>query len=253
MPRVDAALNQADKSAPAPQSGQPLSRGQQVLIALVVTVLVVATGLAQGVLTDRWGTPAAVGDAAARLNDIPLQIGGWTGQRHSVTPRMIEAAGAENIVDLEYHSPRGDTLRLMLVCGRSGPVSRHPPNVCFPSAGFQQVSDVDSEKVLVPGVNEGATFATCHFAREASRFLTRWSFSPDGEHWSVPSDPRFAFATKPWLYKLYLNSPDTNDAGLLPDRTAFLADFLHELRRVLNPVEPKAGSTTDRATSPSHG
>lgn len=253
MTRVDAILNQPDKSAPAQQSGQPLSRGQHVMIGLIVPVLIVATGLAQGVLTDRWGTPAAVGDAAARLNDIPLQIGGWTGQRHDVSARMIEAAGAENIVDLEYHSPRGDTLRLMLVCGRSGPVSRHPPNVCFPSAGFQQVSDVDSEKVLVPGVNEGATFATCHFARESSRFLTRWSFSPDGEHWSAPSDPRFAFATKPWLYKLYLNSSDTTDTGLLPDRTAFLADFLHELRRVLNPVETKAGSTTDRTTSPSPG
>ncbi len=253
MSRVDTALNQLDKSAPAQQSGQPLSRGQRVVIGLVVAMLVVATGLAQGVLTDRWGTPAAVGDAAARLNDIPLQIGGWTGQRHEVTARMIEAAGAENIVDLEFHSPRGDTLRLMLVCGRSGPVSRHPPNVCFPSAGFQQVSDVDSENVLVPGVNEGATFATCQFAREASRFLTRWSFSPDGEHWTAPSDPRFAFATKPWLYKLYLNSPDTTDAALIPDRTAFLADFLQELRRVLNSAEPKAQASTDMATAPSRG
>jgi hypothetical protein len=202
---------------------------------LAAAAIVIAAGLVHGRITDRWGVPTAVSDAAGRLEQLPDEIGGWQGTREEVSPRILAAAGAHGIIIREYRSPRGDQVRIMLVCGRPGPVTRHPPNVCFTGAGLQQVSAINAVDVPQALHQGGNRFARCQFAHEGNpaRMTTWWSFSANGRDWQMPSDPRFAFAAKGWLYKLYVVAIENDDERVIAERDAFVDQVLAELARIL--------------------
>ncbi len=213
------------------QKGLPVSWKTTI----VLVVLFSATALVHGRLTDRWGVPTEVSKAAARLNEIPAEITGWHSTDFPVSPRVVVAAGAENILDREYTSDVGDRIRVMVVCGRPGPVSRHPPTVCFASAGLRQVTEESIVECRVQSDLAPAKFAKCQFVAEnsASNIDTQWSFSTNGREWQKPSDPRFAYAGHGWLYKLYIISVETNDERTIASREAFTQQLLTELSTTL--------------------
>jgi hypothetical protein len=206
-----------------------------VKTTIALTMILVATAFAHGRMTDRWGVPASVSQAAVQLNRLPVEIMGWGSTSREISARLLTAASAENIIDREYQSPDGDRVRVMLVCGRPGPVSRHPPTVCFTSSGLKQTSAVSVVEVPAGGDRSAARFSHCLFGADETRsqISTLWSFTANGRDWPLPDNPRLAFAGQGWLVKLYVIADKTDEEDILAERNKFTAQLLTELQTIL--------------------
>src|SRR5262245_13026212 len=109
----------------------------RLLPALLALALVVAYGVAEGTWTGRWVPAAAPHEAAARLADVPTTLGDWQGKDQTLDHRVAAQAELSGSLLRYYtHKTTGETLTVLLVCGRPGPVSVHTPDVCFVGSGY---------------------------------------------------------------------------------------------------------------------
>src|SRR5262245_6757774 len=93
-------------------------------------------GLVHGYWTDRWSEDARLSEAAARLAEIPMQLGEWHGKEIEVGPGQ-KGPGVTGCVQRSYFNSRlGATVILALVNGRPGPVSTHTPEACYGASGY---------------------------------------------------------------------------------------------------------------------
>lgn len=179
---------------------------------LLVMISIGALGYAHGRLTDRWGMPAEVSQAAERLALVPHEINGWVGTDLPIGTRQLEAASAEGSLSRQYmHSETGEVVQVMILCGRPGPIAVHPPTVCFVGSGVEQATE-ESKATLSSGETESefftADFVQTDLFEEAQR--TYWAWSTTGRSWSAPGDSqttRLTFAGEPYLYKMYFTTP----------------------------------------------
>jgi len=208
------------------------------VIALgVVFLTIIVSGAAAGLWTSRWGESKALQKAAARLDRLPPSLGdSWDVQEGTLSEQEIAVAEIDGYVSRRYvHRRTGTIVSVLLLCGRSGPMSVHTPEICFAGAGFTQVG--------AQGAYEGPPGSRSEFqvldfskANVATPTLLRvfLSWGYNGE-WAVPARPRFAFAGKPYLYKLYVtremakpNEPIKDDPA-----TELLKDLLPQLQETL--------------------
>src|SRR5829696_5002011 len=99
------------------------------LPAVVALSLVAAYGVFEGLWTERWGPSANAGVVVERLAAVPLTVGEWEAQELTLSPREVEKAEISGYLSRQYvHRPTGNTLTVLLVCGRPGPVSLHTPD-----------------------------------------------------------------------------------------------------------------------------
>lgn len=184
---------------------------------VAAAVLLVVVGLVQGWWTGRWGSAgAALKTATASLGKLPLQIGDWKGQEVAMDPRENQAAGFTGCVRRRYvHSQTNQSVEIMLACGPPGPVSVHTPEICFVGAGCESLGAAARAAVRSgDGSTQQDAFWVADFSRpsvsgaEYIRVFYAWNA---GRVWAAPDYPRPAFASSPFLYKLYLvravNSP----------------------------------------------
>ncbi|MFG0331835.1 MAG: exosortase-associated EpsI family protein [Maioricimonas sp. JB049] len=205
-----------------------------IALALIATV---GSGLAHGILTDRWGVPETVHVAAARLDNVPATIPGWTSTPQEMSDRILEQAGAVGYLARAYvHNQTGAQVQVTVLCGRPGPLATHPPTVCFVNAGMKQLRPAQPILIERGDDHTAAEFQITDFdppeTASTSRTRTLWSWSPDGRHWSAPENSRLEFAKHPHLYKLYiLNTtlPEKDEEQLSPDVEQFTRQFLEQL------------------------
>jgi hypothetical protein len=171
---------------------------------LLVTILV--SGAAAGLRSGRWGSSQSVQAAVARLDRVPLSLGAdWDVQETRLSDREVAVAEIEGYLARRYiHRRRGTVVSLNLLTGRPGPISVHTPAVCFTGAGYVAIG---SAKVYTPPTGSRCRFLVRDFQKSnvAAPTLLR-VFQTWGQEgaWSVPDNPRIAFAGKPYLYKLYV-------------------------------------------------
>jgi Protein of unknown function (DUF3485) len=210
----------------------------RTLPVIVAVVMVAATGLAHGVWTARWSDEDAPREAAARLASIPLVAGEWNGTDLEMDPKVFKQTEASGALQRRYVNRRnGNVVTISLLCGRSGPISVHTPEICFPGAGFTEIGD--AIRYSIPGDPDSKLWIR-RFQKQAAvpvpvRVLYGWS--TDGT-WQAPDSPRRAFAGSPVLYKLYL-------VRELPKSTESMeGDPAVDLLRVLQP-QLRAALTAD--------
>src|SRR5262245_45471716 len=98
--------------------------------------------------TDRWKPHAGLEDAAARLENVPIDFGEWRGKRQKLDDEGFTRFGIKNYFACEYrHARTGFTVSVLLVCGRSGPISVHTPDVCYKAIGFEPSGDPELREV----------------------------------------------------------------------------------------------------------
>ena len=172
-------------------------------------VLLVGSGVVQGRLIGRWTTDDRLGEAAARLDQFPRELGTWKGTDETLDTREMEKAGITRAILRSYRDSRsGTTLKVMLICGKPGSVSVHTPEVCYAGEGYQLTREPSTP---FPG------FVMADMERRDAPVLDRlrvyWSFNAEGR-WESPTNPRLTFAAKPFLYKLYVlhSSPVVDDS-----------------------------------------
>jgi hypothetical protein len=211
------------------------------LIALgVVFSTVLLSGAAAGLWNGRWGESQTLQKAVARLEALPLPLGdNWDVSEATLSDREIAVAEIEGYASRQYiHRRTGASVSVLLLCGRSGPMSVHTPEICYAGAGFAGAG--------APRTYDGSSgprsqfqvrdFRKVNVANPALlRVFLSWGYEGG---WAVPARPRFAFAGKPYLYKLYVTRQMARPDEPLKDDPAgaLLEELLPQLQKALFPV-----------------
>ena len=204
--------------------------------------LVALAGAAQGLWIGRWAPSDAIGEAAARLDRIPLVVGGWQGRDLEFDRREIEQAQIDGHLMRLYTDARtGAVVSLLVVCGRPGPISVHTPDICYAGVGFVPEADPSRIDVRPAGGPRPAAFWASDFRKEGTTSPTYlrvlWAWNAEGD-WESPDHPRLAFARQPALYKLYVVHQMAGPGLPLGEgpAAAFLQELLPTLDDVLSPA-----------------
>jgi hypothetical protein len=192
--------------------------------------LVLASGAAYGMWTQRWQKSADLEARAARLKGLPDELGRWKSEPAELESEALAMAGAEGWWVRRFTDERtGTNLMVIVLCGRPGPLSVHRPETCYSAAGY--APEGPAVKYMPPG-DAGAPqaeFWTGKFkqAEAGGRELRIfWSWNGDGA-WRAADNPRWDFGRFPALYKLYVIRETSGRAERLDDDPA--ADFLRRL------------------------
>jgi hypothetical protein len=199
------------------------------IAALSASAALVASGVVHGIRTDRWQPPVDVARAADRLEELPLEIGPWKGQRVEVKTGQA-GAGVAGFIQRRYENHHtGASVALAIVCGRPGPVSIHTPEVCYGASGYL----VGNRQRVAAAGDQGSFWKTDAVRTTATdevrlRIYYGWFASAA---WAAPDDARTAFPREQVLHKLYvvreLGTAETKDEPC----EDFLRVLLPELRR----------------------
>src|SRR4051794_8835704 len=171
--------------------------------------LVIGSGVAHGLRTDRWSLSHDLQGAVDRLARIPLDFGTWKGEPRELDRRQQEAAGIAGYISRRYEDRRdGSTVSILLACGRPGPISNHRPEACYAGIGYEPLTARAAVSVPLGPGQPAADFAVVEFQKRntAVPSYLRIFYSWDARGpWTAPQgEPRLTFASAPALYKLYV-------------------------------------------------
>jgi hypothetical protein len=200
--------------------------------------LLLAYGVAEGLWTDRWGLSPELAQAAGKLDQVPKTVGLWEGQDQELEPRVVRQAELRAHLLRRYtHRQTGETLTVLLVCGRPGPVTVHGPEVCYPGAGFFPAQPRARHEVEAEGLSRPAEFWTERFEKggAAPEYLQLYYGWNPGTGWAAADNPRWHFARARALYKLYVvrQVPRADEPAEQDPVPGFLRLFVPEVDRCL--------------------
>ncbi len=206
----------------------------------VAALLIVGTGIAHGLKTERWWSSPALEQAAARLDALPHTVGDWMSVEVEMSERQLIQAEATNHFARQYvNQTTGTTISVMMLCGPPGPISVHPPTVCFTSQGFRLTAKETRYAVtLEDGTTLGEFFVGEFVKPSATGSLimrTFWGWNAQDD-WQAPDNPRTTFAPlNSFLYKVYVSRGMTGlEEPLESDPCVeFMKEFLAEAKKDL--------------------
>jgi hypothetical protein len=211
------------------------------LAVVLVAALTVFSGVLQGRLRNRWGASADTSAAAEKLKQMPSQFGDWrlrlSQELDQTALSQLDPAGY--LVSHYANQVTGDLVTVTLLLGSPGPISVHIPEVCLPSRNYQ--SQGERRRVAIrraDGTDDELwtlDYRASNIRGDLLRMYYGWS---TGDRWSAAEDPRFFFASQPYLYKIqisYYMPPAASGQSSDPCQK-FLEDFLPVARKHL--VEP---------------
>ena len=203
--------------------------------------ILLGTGVVHGLWSGRWGESPSVEAAAARLDQVPLTIGDWEGVDREVSVedyRRFDFAGMET---REYVNRRtGDRVTLSLVTGPPGPICVHTPEICYPGAGYEVVSEREPRSLDL-GSDGSARFWDLRVGKSGpdgtDALSIYYAWSADGT-WQAPGgEPRLIYGGEPYLYKMYvIQGVESADAPATANEE-FLRDLIPALRGTLFDAE----------------
>ncbi len=199
-------------------------------------LLILTSGIIHGFQSDRWGQSQKVLDAASRLDELPVSFNGWVSEESEIPKEHLKLAEAVGHFSRKFvHQESGQTVSVMILCGRPGPISVHPPTVCFVGAGW----GLQSQPVSTPidGAAPGSLW-NGRFARSVDgvpiAIQTLWGWSADG-NWLACDNARLETARFPYLYKMYITVPVSAETGDIDLKSVdkFMDDFLPRVNQTL--------------------
>lgn len=180
---------------------------QQYFQCAIFGAVILAAGVFQGLYTDRWGPADDVQAATRRLDSLPIEIGDWRGEPAPLDDDDVRYGGIKGYKSLRYRNViSGDNVSLLIVCGRSGPISVHTPDVCYRGAGFVQVGNEFRKELATP---DGRTIVLAAMQFKApttsasNQIEVNWVWHGN-DGWLAPENPRLELARNRTLYKLYV-------------------------------------------------
>lgn len=200
---------------------KPLSQKLAVVIAA-------ATLFASGGLYHVLARDSAQLDAAAdRVANVPQRIGDWVGHDEAADDAAFAQAGAKSYWIRTYvHQKSKASVLVILMCGRSGKMAVHTPEVCYGGAGYE-LHAATATWTLKNDDEKPAQLWSAHFVKKTGgvkHLRLYWGWNARGE-WEAATAPRWQYWGEPFLYKLYV-SRDTGASlpGSVQNDAA--ADFL---------------------------
>lgn len=214
------------------QSLPPSRRRTFAAMAAALVILTAAPAVVHGIWTGRWRGAADMTAAADMLASFPRHFGDWSQeadeeQMPEEAVRELQCAGYFNRHYVNQKLGRDVTVLLMV--GPSGPLVRHPPEICYGNQANRLVHEPVSVSLATPDSREHSLRSLSYKSpgSASGEFSVCYGWSDDGT-WSVPDYPRLRFGGAPLLYKIQVLTTDRTPAdGGLPIATArFLDDFL---------------------------
>lgn len=213
-------------------------------LALCAFAIIVLGGVAHGLANHRWIPNTAIATAVSRMSTIPATIGPWTSEEMELSNAELTIGSISGYVKRVYtNSQTGAEVVMLLVTGEPGPISLHPPTVCFSGRGFHVVGAEFGFATAMATAESNAqkhVFRCADFSNpaEADPSLIRvcWGWTADG-CWQSPDHPRVAFAGESALYKLYVSERWVPVPGVTDDTGTvelFLEAALPEISKALN-------------------
>jgi hypothetical protein len=212
---------------------------------LLAIPLLVGSGVAEGLWTDRWQLSTELEQAQGKLSTLPRLLGPWDGQDQELPERVVQMAELRAYVQRRYvRRQTGDVLSVLVVCGRPGPVTVHSPAVCFPGAGFFPTGSRTREVVKAESLSPAEFWAERYRKSGAipETLQVYYSWNP-GSGWSAADRPRLAFARARALYKVYVvrQLPRADEPAERDPIPGFLRLLLPELDRCLKDAAENRG------------
>jgi hypothetical protein len=212
----------------------------RTLPLLAAIAVVISSGAYQGVWSHRWTASREIAAAVALLDHIPREFGDWVSVDAKLDERQLEPAAIAGYVSRRYERGDGAAASILLVCGRTGPISVHAPDICYAGAGFE-IERAPARYVVETGTPpQPAQFWVGDFIKRESvipqRIRIYWSWNATGS-WAAPENPRPFFAGSQALYKMYVISELTGPASAAggDPAAALIRDLLPVLQRALAP------------------
>lgn len=213
------------------------------LVLGVAVAGLAAAAAYEAVTSDRWGAPADLRAAAARLDRVPAAFGDWTGTDAPQEDKVLRAAEAVGHVSRVYrHGKTGAEVTVLLLCGPAGPIGAHAPEYCYAGNGYEPRGTPVA--VAVADKSDPARVFTYWSARFEKKppspgvpLRVCYAWGTDGD-WTAATNPRARFALRGALYKLYAvrAEPDPPAADPTADPVhQFLTAFLPEVKKALVP------------------
>ena len=203
---------------------------------LLAGIVLAVDGYVHGLWTDRWKASQELATATAKLEQVPMVIGDWHGESNPpLEARIVEQAGFSSYLNRVYRNQRtGASMRVLLACGRPGPLSVHTPDICYRGAGYEALKPQARQVENYGRDNAEAEFWKAQFgkadASEPTQLRVLWTWSARGV-WKAPTNPRISFAGSGALYKLYVIQPMLPDE---PHADEVCRDFVGQLLPQLN-------------------
>jgi hypothetical protein len=196
--------------------------------------LIFFSGVAHGLLSNRWGIAQDVHALGAQLGTIPMEIGPWKCSEETKlddrVEKMLEATGY--ISRLYVHQATGESVNVFLVFGPKGPIAVHTPEVCYSARAVSLTSarqSVPCDYDAQDGTIWKLGFETNTIDKRKMSVYYGWT---DGGPWQAANSPRF-WRTD-FLYKIQTSSQAT---GKKEDSTdEFFKVFMPEVRKVLRKI-----------------
>jgi hypothetical protein len=197
--------------------------------------LLIGGGVVHGLWTDRWTSPAELEQAARRLAALPPDIGSWKGEAADHDPDSLKLTGAVGHFSRNFTDPvTGERILVILLAGKPARMSVHRPEHCYRAAGYEMVGQAARCTVTPPG-EPTADLLTGLFSRDEptgpAQLRVYWTWYAGGPTWEAPDNPRWHFARRRVLYKLYVIR---SYAGPAPPEADPCSRLLGELLPVLN-------------------
>ena len=206
---------------------------------IVAFGVLLAGGLAYGVLTQRWQSSEALEDAVRRVHTVPVSAGTWRSAPLELDAEAFEQARARGYWMRSYTKDDAPgPITVILMCGRPGHMSVHTPDICYRGAGYETVGEPAQTNIALGNDGASAAFWTARFRQPTRAGGTElriyWTWSCDGS-WQAPASPRFAFRGASYLYKLYIVRETAADEGRDELTPGFVRQLLPTLDRALFP------------------
>jgi hypothetical protein len=203
--------------------------------------IILVSGLLHGMWTGRWGDSRELETGIERLQNIPLQIGDWKAKELEMDPKHLRQARLAGAWMRCYVQERtGVSLTVLLMCGRSGPVAAHPPNVCYGGAGYDMVGRPAKQSLASQASISADQFWTAKFKKQRGALpeslRIHWAWNGNGT-WLAADFPRLSFGRFPVLYKLYVvrSLKAGEDRADIDPSSEFLRMFLLQIGPILFP------------------
>jgi hypothetical protein len=175
-------------------------------VALVVAMLV-ASGGVRAWQAHRVDAALDRGkESPFPLEQVPMNLGTWTGTATEMDPRIVEATGSTDHVTRRYVDGRtGVMLDVIILYGPTSDVFIHSPELCYPKAGFASAGETLTRQV--PGPNGPIPFRSLAYSKGEGAHVDRqevfYSWRYNGRWSTSVSSPKES-ARIPGMYKVQI-------------------------------------------------
>ena len=240
-----------DASAGEQVTRGPIYSGWSVWIwASVACVILGLSGFVRVWQDRRFATVEGQNLACPfQLNALPKTLGDdWVledGIEKMLDPKIAKVAGcSDSLIRTYRNATTGVSVTALVLFGPGKALVGHTPEVCYPAAGYHNVSD-SSLRFVDAGMKDAIEFRSGVFSRDQDNQHWReevyYSFR-HGDHWS-PDAQRYwkNFRHHPSMLKVQVQRPVSQEEDRAVDNPTeqFLALLLPEIERRLAMTSPR--------------